>query len=89
MLKPDSHNIKRNEYNQMLISKYQGIDPIFDLAKVESTLPNGQRTTFKFGDKSYYALANQYTSDGGHLNEIGRYYAAKELLKVLSENADN
>jgi hypothetical protein len=85
IIKPDGHNMKRNEFNEKLIQKYKGLDPIFDLAQVESTYPDGTRSTFEYKGKEYYSVANEYTYDGGHLNEIGRYRAAKKLIEVLCE----
>jgi len=84
LIKSDAHNIKRNAFNIKLLEKYKHVDVIFDLARVESTYPDGRRSSFKLDGKVYYALVNEYTYDGGHLNELGRYYTAKELLKVLS-----
>ena len=84
MIKRDVGNVKRNQYNQLLIEKYENAEPIFDLAKIESTLPNGDRSTFEYKGKIYYSLYNQYSNDGGHLNEIGSRLAAKELLNVLA-----
>lgn len=87
LIKTDHHNIKRNEFNEKLIEKYKEIDPVFDLAAVGSTYPDGSKTSFKYKGKTYYSLANEYTYDGGHLNKTGRYLAAKKLLKTLSEIA--
>jgi len=87
LIKPDIHNVKRNEFNTKLMEKYNDSDPIYDLARVESTYPDGRRSSFEYKAKTYFSLANEYTHDGGHLNKIGRYYAAKNLLKVLSEIA--
>lgn len=80
----DIENVKRNEFNKMLINKYKDIDPIYDLAKIESSLPNGKIVSFKHNGVDYPSLAVEYTDDGGHLNKLGRYYAAKELLITLS-----
>jgi hypothetical protein len=81
----DIPNMKRNEFNRLLTARYEGKDPIYDLAKFESTLPDGSRVTFKSKGHLYFSLAKQYSTDGGHLNELGKYYAAKELLYTLSE----
>ena len=81
----DIPNVKRNEYNILLKSEFEGKDPIMDLAAVESTYPDGKRESFEHDGKVVYALIPGYTYDGGHLNEIGRYRAANELIKVLSE----
>jgi hypothetical protein len=77
-------NIKRNRYNDLLRKEYEGREPIFDLAKVESTRTDGGRNTFTLAGKTYYSLVRTYTKDGGHLNETGRKLAATELLRVLA-----
>jgi hypothetical protein len=77
-------NMKRTEYNELLIREFQGKEPIFDIAKIESTHPNGERCSFSVGDKTYYSLAPEYTSDGGHLNELGRKKVAEQLLLLLT-----
>ncbi len=81
----DVSNVMRNQFNTLLINKYQYVDPIYDLAKIESLYPNGKRSSFRYKSNKYYSLAKGYTYDGGHLNEIGSYLAAKGLLKILSD----
>lgn len=76
-------NIKRNEFNDLLIKEYTGKEPIFDLAAVESTRPDGTRATFTKDGKTYSSLLPEYTQDGGHLNEFGRRRAAQALLLLL------
>jgi len=78
------HNRARNEFNELLINEYQGKDPIFDLAGVTSTHPDGNRETFTVGSKKYFALVPDYTEDGGHLNPTGRRIAAEQFLVFLS-----
>jgi len=85
LIKGDISNVKRNQFNTMLINKFNNVDPIYDLAKIESMYPDGGRASFRYKGESYFSLVTQYTDDGGHLNEAGRYYAAKELLRTLSE----
>ena len=77
-------NIRRNEFNVLLRKKYHAEMPFFDLAKVESTFPDGTRETFTRHGKTYYSLAPDYTPDGGHLNELGRKRVAEQLLTVLA-----
>lgn len=81
--KPDN-NIMRYKYNIMLLNEYSGKDPVFDLAKIESTYPNGDKLTYSGGGVVYTSLIPEYAADNGHLNEIGRKIAAKELIKFLS-----
>jgi hypothetical protein len=77
-------NIKRNEFNELLIKKYDGKEPIFDIAKIESTLPNGTRSTFEKDGIIYYSMAPDYTYDDGHLNEAGRKKVAEQFLILLA-----
>jgi hypothetical protein len=77
-------NVKRNQFNEMLGKEYDGKEPVFDLAKIESTFPDGRRSSFTKDGKTYYCLAPDYTYDGGHLNELGRKIAAQQLLLLLA-----
>jgi hypothetical protein len=83
-LKESEDNIKRNEYNELLVSEYQGKAPIFDIAQIESTNPDGSRCSFEEDSKTYYSLVPKYTNDGGHLNEIGRKKVAEQFLLLLA-----
>ncbi|MBN2009297.1 hypothetical protein JW960_08115 [candidate division KSB1 bacterium] len=78
-------NIRRNEFNEMLRNKYDNKVPIFDIAKFESTLPNGQRVFFINNEIEYESMAPIYSNDGGHLNQLGRKVVANALLTLLSE----
>jgi hypothetical protein len=80
-------NIKRNEYNQLLLKTYGDKEPVFYLARVESTYPGGRRCTFIKHSKTYYSLVPEYTTDGGHLNEKGRKIVAEQLLIFLAKLA--
>ena len=82
-------NIIRNRYNDLMRETYGSKEPIFDLAKIESTLPDGSRSTFEVDGKTYYSLADIYTSDGGHLNSLGRRIVAEKLLEFLAETGSN
>ena len=77
-------NIKRNEYNEMLLKRYDGKEPVFDIAKIESTYPDGTRSSFTKDGKTYYSMVPEYTYDGGHLNEKGRKKVAEQLLILLA-----
>lgn len=80
-------NIKRNAYNERVRQTFAGRDPLFDLARIESTRPDGSRSYFRSGGEAVFTLAGEYTDDGGHLNQLGRVSAARELLRVLAEAA--
>lgn len=77
-------NIKRNHFNQLLLQTY-GSEPIFDLAKIESTHRDGSRSYFKKGNETIYTFAPEYTTDGGHLDNNGRQLAARGLLQALAD----
>jgi hypothetical protein len=78
-------NIKRNQYNRLLLDEYKGKEPVFDIAEIESTRLNGEREFFNFKGERCFSLASELSSDGGHLNSDGRKRAASSLLKLLSE----
>lgn len=77
-------NRKRNEFNRLLVAQYADEEPIFDLALLESTRPDGTRASFRHGTEVVYTLANEWTTDGGHLNEAGRRMVAERLLVFLA-----
>ena len=76
-------NYNRNRYND-LMEEYRGREPIFDLARIESTLPDNSRQIFTYKGKKYYTMNPAYTTDGGHLNVEGRKVVARELLALLA-----
>lgn len=84
LLHGDISNIKRNQYNEMLMNRYKNTDPVFDLAGIESINPSGKIESFNYHGKNYVVLAKENTDDGGHLNKRGRDVVASELLKVLA-----
>jgi hypothetical protein len=77
-------NACRNEFNALLRTRYAG-EPVFDLAAIEATGPDGGRKTFRLAGRTYDALVPAYTDDGGHLNESGRVRAAAGLIQTLAE----
>jgi len=78
-------NIKRNEYNQKIVEKYEGRELIFDIATIESTYPDGKRCSFNVKGKSYYSMVPEYSTDGGHLNKVGRKIVAEQFLILLTK----
>ena len=77
-------NIKKFEFNELLKKEFDGKDHIFDIAKIESTMPDGTRLSYSKDGKTYYAMVPEYTMDGGHLNEVGRKKVAEQLLILLA-----
>jgi hypothetical protein len=82
-------NIKRNQFNQLIRDEYGGGNPIFDLAKIESTFPDGRWSSFTTDGKIYYSLVPDYTYDGGLLNETDRKKIAEQLLILLAGIANS
>ncbi|HLP16760.1 MAG TPA: hypothetical protein VK470_10910 [Bacteroidota bacterium] len=80
----ESDNAERSRFNQLLARRFSD-EPIFDLARIESTRPDGTREEFSFNGRTCDALVPEYTDDGGHLNETARELAARELLRVLAQ----
>ncbi|HEX2781683.1 MAG TPA: SGNH/GDSL hydrolase family protein [Gemmatimonadaceae bacterium] len=78
------NNVKRNRYNALLRARYAGSAPVFDLARIESTRPDGSRSYFLRGADTIYTLAPELTTDGGHLNELGQRRAAERFLALLA-----
>ena len=82
----DKDNLKRGRFNELLRQAYAG-GVIFDVAKAESTHPDGRREGFSKGSKQVPSLIPAYTHDGGHLNEAGRKIVAREFVRVLAQAA--
>ncbi len=78
-------NIKREEFNNKLISEFEGLMPIFDLGDIESTLPDGSKSTYKYKGKDYPCMPDIYTYDLGHLTDLGSKTLAYNLLAFLAE----
>jgi len=81
---PDDDNAKRNEYNQLLKAEYASAGTVFDLAAVESALPDGRTCFIRKGDAEVPVMAKAYTTDGGHLNAAGAQHVAAQLLATLA-----
>lgn len=80
----DMGSVRRFEFNRKL-TEYYGQEPIFDLAEVESTNPDGTKEEFAYRGKRALELVGDYTYDGGHLNEMGRRRVARALIHTLAD----
>lgn len=87
MIKGDIVNYRRAVYNKKLHELYQGTAPIYDIALVESTYPDGSREEYSYKGNMIFSMIEEYTTDGGHLNETGKKLAAAEFLRVLTNMA--
>jgi len=77
-------NIRREEYNAMLRKAYIGREPVFDLARAESTSPDGTTVTVEWKGTVAPAMVPAYTDDGAHLNSTGKIQAARQLVSILA-----
>lgn len=75
----------REQYNDLLRQTYGGREPIFDLARLESTKLDGSRATVRYRGLAIPVLAPEWTYDGGHLNEAGRRRMAGVFLDTLAK----
>ncbi|MCL2626960.1 MAG: hypothetical protein FWD46_09170, partial [Cystobacterineae bacterium] len=73
-------NSNREQFNAWLRDTYKG--KVFDLATIESVRPNG--TTVLSRDGKTIALADEWTSDGGHLNTEGANRMGGALIAFLA-----
>lgn len=80
----DVANTKRYAFNQRLLKEYAA-EPIFDLARAESTRPDGSRETFEYEGRLFYSLTPQYTDDDGHLNDAGQAATAPEMVRFMAK----
>lgn len=77
-------NAVRQRYNDLMRTAFATREPLFDIARLEATLPDGGRTLFAIAGASAERLAAEYTDDGGHLNARGRRMVAEQLLILLA-----
>jgi lysophospholipase L1-like esterase len=80
----EAQNARREAFNALMRKAYQGKEPLFDLARIESTAPDGRVVTAEWEGRTVPVLVGAYTDDGGHLNALGRRVVAKELVAFLA-----
>jgi hypothetical protein len=81
-------NVVRERFNALVRREYAGKEPLFDLAAVESTRPDGTVEAFRMDGRSHPSLVPAYASDGKHLNDAGARWAAAHLLATLARLAE-
>jgi hypothetical protein len=78
-------NIKLFEFNQRLLTEFDGILPVFDLGLVEVTRPDGTIETYRHKGNDYPCMPDYYASDYGHLNDFGARTVSYNMLAFLAE----
>jgi hypothetical protein len=76
-------NEKRSRFNAMLRRTFAG-EPIFDLAALEATHADGRQERVTVRSQPVYAMAHEYTTDGGHLTPAAERRFAASLVTVLA-----
>jgi hypothetical protein len=74
-------NKRREQFSELVRRTYGGKEPVFDLALVESTRPDGKR---ELDERGVPALVPAFTDDGGHLNAKGQEVVARALIAYLA-----
>lgn len=77
-------NAARQQFNEQLQKQYNE-QLIFDIAKYESTLPDGNRNYSIVDDKKVYSMVQGYSYDGGHLSAEGKYWISAQFLEFLTK----
>ena len=77
-------NAKRHRYNELMRQAYGGTEPLFDIARLESTLPDGRQVVVEVDGDRVPVLVPSYTDDGAHLNATARRMVAEQLLIELA-----
>jgi hypothetical protein len=81
-------NIVRERFNERMRAAYDGREPVFDLARIESSRPGASsRVPSWFRGQTAYGLLPEYTTDGGHLTEAAGRLIAAEFLRFLANVA--
>jgi hypothetical protein len=76
-------NAKREAFSELLRKNYPA-DRIFDLARVESTRPDGSSESFDREGNRIPALVAGYSDDGAHLGAAGRNVAARAFVQKVA-----
>ncbi|MCL2013130.1 MAG: SGNH/GDSL hydrolase family protein [Cystobacterineae bacterium] len=78
-------NQKREAFNQKLRDTYADKEPLFDLARAQSTYPDGTRELFEYAETKIPALIAGMSDDGGHLNLAGRAHISSAFARFLAQ----
>lgn len=76
--------LKREQLNNLIRQEYGSTGRLFDLAKIESTRPDGTRVSGTQSGQTYYQIWDDYSDDGGHLNSTGIRLVDTALFNLLA-----
>lgn len=80
----DAANVDRGEFNRLTRERY-ATDDLLDVARFEATRSDGSIAAFSADGHEVEMLALEYTSDGGHLNEVGQERVAAAFIHRIAE----
>lgn len=82
----DGGNILRNNFNNTVRSFVAGSSDrlLFDIADIEAWDTSGIQHTFSSGGVTYQQLSDGFSSDGGHLNDLGSQRVALGFYAVAN-----
>ena len=80
----EAQNARREAFNTLVRQAYLGKEPLFDLARIESTGRDGRPASVELDGRRVPVLVAAYSDDGGHLNAEGRQVVARELVRFLA-----
>ena len=80
---PIEDNAKRHSFNEALRECFGKSHRIFDLASFECTAPSGGHSGIEYRGAAVPGMFPAYSTDGGHLNELGRSTIAREFVAML------
>jgi hypothetical protein len=78
-------NASRERFNELVRADCaRSGKPLLDIALAEAASDDGTVNERNAGGRRYISLRDDYSSDGGHLNEAGRKVVAARFLAVLA-----
>jgi hypothetical protein len=78
-----ARNAARHGFNEHVRRRYRDGGTLFDLAAIEATSTRGNEPRSRIREEETPALLDEYTSDGGHLNERGRMVVARAFMRFV------
>jgi hypothetical protein len=81
-------NWVRQRYNDSLRATYEAGAWVFDIALAEASAPDGTVSFTTRESQKVFLMDGRYSTDGGHLNDVGRRRVAEQFLVVLAMAAN-
>jgi hypothetical protein len=78
-------NVARERFNELVRRECGDSRNLFDLARAESTGADGTEREAYYGGVSFRVLRDEYSSDGGHLNERGAAFVAARFISFIAD----